>query len=123
MSGTQLHADHEGEVTVANIGRAYETIDDRALEEVSKFLLGLTEGTNGMRLVVDLSHTEFFGSAFLGILFRVWNRVTTSGGIFALCSLRSHCQEVIRTARLDTLWPIYSTREEAVRGSAPGPGS
>ena len=119
MPETPLYDEQEGPVTIAVIGPAFETIDDRALEEVSQFLLRLTDERASLRLVIDLAHTEFFGSAFLGILFRVWNRVTTSGGGFALCALRPHCREVIRTARLDTLWPIYDTRQEAVGALTP----
>ena len=119
MPATHLREEHDGPVTVAVIGPAFETIDDRALDEVTQFLLALTEGKSEMCLAVDLGHTEFFGSAFLGILFRVWNRVTKSDGAFALCALRPHCREVIRTARLDTLWPIYDTRKEAVEALTP----
>ena len=117
MSDTHPHlsAERDGPVTVAIVGPAFKNIDDLGLEEVTRFLLELTGDHSDMRLVVDLEHTEFFGSAFLGILFRVWNRLNGGGGVFALCSLRPHCREVIKTARLDTLWPIYDTRDEAVR--------
>jgi len=50
----------------------------------------------------------------------VWNRLN-GGARFALCSLRPHCREVIGTARLDTLWPIYDTRDEAVRALTDNP--
>ena len=115
MADTHLYAEQEGPITIAVIGPAFKNIDDHALDEVTQFLLDLTKDQADMRLVVDLSHTDFFGSAFLGILFRIWNRLSSGGGVFALCSLRPHCREVIKTARLDTLWPIYDTRDQAVR--------
>ncbi len=32
----------------------------------------------------------------------------------AFCNVSSHEQEVLRLTRLDTLWPICSTREQAL---------
>jgi anti-anti-sigma regulatory factor len=66
--------------------------------------------------VLDLSHTKFFGSAFIEIMFRAWNRLgSRPGGSFAISGLTPYCSEVIATTHLDRLWPIFDTQDDAVR--------
>ena len=51
---------------------------------------------------------EYFGSAFIDILFRVWNRVHgLPNGRFPICGLNNHSREVIEISRLDKLWDVY----------------
>jgi anti-anti-sigma factor len=66
-------------------------------------------------LVIDLSYTEFFGSSFIEVLFRLANRVTKRDkGRFAIAGLRPYCAEVLSVTHLDELWSTYETTEEAV---------
>jgi len=115
MAANSLKAETIGSVTVASIGPAFETIDDEALDQVSAFLLELTAEEEMTRLVIDLSQTSFFGSALLAIIFRVWSRIKARNGHFALCGLQDYCRDVLRTTRLDTVWAVFDTREEALR--------
>jgi anti-anti-sigma factor len=67
-------------------------------------------------VVLDLSHTRFFGSAFIELLFRAYNRVNErEGGVFALSGLTEYCAEVIAVTHLDRLWKVYPTRAAAVK--------
>ncbi len=69
--------------------------------------------TGSTALLVDLSHTKFFGSSFIEVLFRVWNRVNQAGGKFAICGLNSYCREVLQITHLDTVWKTFANRLEA----------
>jgi anti-anti-sigma regulatory factor len=64
---------------------------------------------------VDLSGTQYFGSRFIEALFRAHNRMKRRGGRFALSGLQPYPEEVIRISKLDTIWPLFKTPEEAVR--------
>ena len=66
------------------------------------------------KVVIDLSYTKFFGSSFIEVLFRVWNRVNGAGGKFALAGLTSYCREVLEITHLDKLWPMLPNADEAV---------
>ena len=103
-------------VTIASlVGPEYENLDERLLEGIRKALLDIAQAVTPPLLVLDLSHTKFFGSAFIEILFRVANRVKNRGGKFALCGLTEYCSEVIHITHLDSLWPVLSDCPSAVK--------
>lgn len=102
-------------VTVIALGPDYENLDDAILDELRKVILDGVADADPPLVVLDLSHTKFFGSAFIEILFRAWNRIEKQeGGEFALSGLTPYCAEVIDVTHLNRLWKIYNTREEAV---------
>jgi len=107
-------------VTVVSLGVGFESIDEQALDKgLREALLSAAENANPPRVVLDLSHTTFFGSSFIEILFRMWNRLQAQPqGGFGLCGLTSYCQEVLKVAHLDSLWPVYADRPAAVRALA-----
>ncbi len=102
-------------VTVIALGREYENLDDAVLESVRKVILDGVDSANPPVVVLDLSHTKFFGSAFIEILFRAWNRLEgQTGGQFCLCGLTPYCAEVIDVTHLNRIWEVYDNREDAV---------
>lgn len=105
-------------VTVIALGPEYENLDEPQLERVRTTLLDAAEKADPPLAVLDLSHTKFFGSAFIEILVEAWNRLEKRGGRFCLCGVTTYCAEVLRVTRLDQLWPMYSTRDEAVEALA-----
>lgn len=103
-----------GDVTVIAFGTQFETLDEFTLDQVRDFVLEAAKSANPPRVVIDLSHTKFFGSSFIEVLFRVWNRVNSAGGKFALAGLTSYCREVLEVTHLDKLWPMLPNEAEAV---------
>lgn len=102
-------------VTVIAFGTDFSSIDEQHLDSVRPELLAVTEqGTLPKAVVVDLSHTKFFGSSFIEVLFRVWKRVTGAGGKFAIAGLSGYCLEILTVTHLDTLWKNYPTRQAAI---------
>lgn len=103
-------------VTIVALGPEYENLDEHRLEELRDSILEVACRADPPLLVIDLSHTKFFGSAFIEILFRAWNRVTArEEGRFCLSGLTPYCREVIEVTHLDRLWTVCDTRDEAVR--------
>jgi len=103
-------------VTIVELGPQYENLEENLLKEIQAYLLEAAETVTPPCLVLDLSHTRFFGSSFIEVLFRVWNRIKKRGGRFALCALQDYCQEVIEITNLDRIWGIYPDQESAVAG-------
>lgn len=107
---------NEGGVTVIQLGPEYENLDERLLEGLRSIALDVSKSADPPWVVIDLSHTKFFGSAFIEILFRLWNRMNSRpGGQFAISGLTSYCAEVLKITHLDSLWKIYPTRAAAVQ--------
>ena len=104
----------DGVTIVSLVGPEYESLDERLLDGIRTALLDIAQATNPPLLVLDLSHTKFFGSAFIEILFRVANRMKNRGGKFAISGLTEYCAEVIHITHLDSLWPVLPNSSDAV---------
>jgi anti-sigma B factor antagonist len=106
----------ENGVTIIALGPEFETLDELKLDQIREAILTVAEhGQAPTALLVDLSHTKFFGSSFIEVLFRVWNRVNQGGGKFAICGLNSYCREVLQITHLDTVWKTFANRLEALQ--------
>lgn len=102
-------------VTVVALGPEYENLDEPLLERLRTAILEAADRAEPPRLVLDLSHTKFFGSAFIEILLEAWKRMRNRGGVLCLCGVAPYCAQVLRVTQLDRLWAMYPTREKAVR--------
>jgi len=105
---------HDG-VTVVTLGREYENLDEDNVSKLTDTLLTVAQKAEPSLVVLDLSSTTFFGTCFLGTVFRVWKRLRgREGGRLALCELTPHCEEVLRVTHLDGLWDVFASQEEAL---------
>lgn len=105
-------------VTVYEIDEDYDSLDDDKLEELSAQILAAVEAADPPALLLDLGRTKFIGSRFLGILIRAWKRLRDRSGHMALCRVNDLCDEVLRASKLNTIWDVYATRDEAVQALA-----
>jgi anti-sigma B factor antagonist len=105
-------------VTIVSLGPEFENIDEPSVDQVKDLLLEVAESADPPHVVLDMRHTQFFGSAFIEVLFRVWDRVNTRNGRFAVSSLTPYCAEVIDVTHLDRLWDFFPSCDEAVAALA-----
>jgi anti-sigma B factor antagonist len=102
-------------VTIIELGPSYAALEYDALQECGEILLAQAADVQPARLILDMSQTTFVGSSFIELLVRAWKRIKRRDGSMALCGLQPFCLEVIKVSRLDTIWPIYADRAEAMR--------
>ncbi len=103
----------EDGLTIIALGAEFAQINER-LVEILRETLRVDNPPDPPRLIVDLSHTKFFGSSFIEILFSLWNKFNTRpGSRFAIVGLSSYCREVLMITHIDTLWHLYPTMDEA----------
>lgn len=115
MADEELRSDRYGPTQVVHLGSAYNSLNESTVESVERFLLNCADQPATKNLVVDLSHTQYFGSRFIEALFRTHNRMKRKAGKFALSGLLPYPEEVVRISKLDTIWPLYVNAAEAVR--------
>lgn len=65
-------------------------------------------------VVFDLTALDVFGSQMLATLCLAWKQVRERGAEMALCNLSETAVQVIERSKLNSLWPIYASRELAV---------
>jgi anti-sigma B factor antagonist len=64
-------------------------------------------------VIVDLSHTDYVDSAGLGTLVLLNKEARALGGCLVLAGLSEHVRDLLRLVRLDEVFTIASTVEEA----------
>lgn len=107
--------DQQGDVQIVRMDASYSAFREEILDEAEQAMLRAVESSPRPRIVLDFSQTDYFSSMFIEVLFRVWNRVRTRNGRFAICALQPVCREILETAKLDSIWDIYPTVDEAVK--------
>ena len=101
-------------VTIVEFGPGYKNLDEGKLPTVQSFLEETAAQINPPKLALDLSHTQFFGSAFIEVMVRIWNHLKERNGRFAICGLQTYCKEILEVAQLDSVWEIYPDQDTAV---------
>lgn len=110
-----IQVTRQEDVTVITLGAEYEKLEEGNLQEVRTKVLSAIEDAEPPWVVVDLANVKFFGSAFIEVLFRAWNRLEKAdGGKFAISGLTPYCREVLQVTNLDQLWDIQDTRADAI---------
>lgn len=101
-------------VTVISLGPEFASLDEHGLDDVRESILNIVGAAEPPLAVLDMPHTNFFGSAFIEILFKAWKRLHARQGEFALSGLTPYCHEVIQITNLDRLWKVVPTVSEGV---------
>ena len=102
-------------LTIIHLGEEYENLDETALDSLREILLKAVDEADPPKVILDLSHTTFFGSSFIELIFRAWNRVQNQpGGVFVISGLTKYCREVVAITHLDRLWKLYDNVDAAV---------
>lgn len=69
-------------------------------------------------VVIDLSRTEYVDSAGLGTLVLLNKEARAAGGCLVLAGLSDHVRDLLRLVRLDEVFTIAATVEDAARVGA-----
>ena len=85
-----------------------------ALESEAADVLALLKNEHCRSVVVDLSPTEYCGSTALGLFLKIWKQTRANNGKMSFCGLSENEQEVFATMKLDSLWPLCETLDEAL---------
>jgi len=113
-SGDAFTFERHGDLTIITATEAIERIDFGLEEQVADFILKPLRRQENPLIVFDLSRVENFGSMFLALLIRCWRLAVSQGGSMALAGVTDRTRELLRVTALDTVWPIYDTKREAM---------
>ncbi|MBC8288961.1 MAG: STAS domain-containing protein [Planctomycetes bacterium] len=116
MTHSDIEVLEQDGVMIAVLGIEYDNLNEDQLSAASDLLLTLAKSNEPARLLLDLSRTRFFGSGMLGVIFRVWNRVSTRGGSLAMCCAHGVVADVLKVTNVERLWNLYETQEDALKG-------
>lgn len=103
-----------GDLLVVIVSSALESFEADMLDGASALLIEPIRHNDSPQVLFDLGLVRSFGSAFLALLIRCWKHVAKQGGQMSLCGVSEQVRELLKITSLDTVWPIYATRSEAV---------
>ena len=66
------------------------------------------------QVIIDLGEIPYFGSTVLEWMAQLWKRVKSKGGRLAIVRPSDIGREVLAAARLERLWGIFETRDQAI---------
>ena len=113
INGTfQIEREHETAILtpLINLGE----LEFERIERHSKTILERLASADVRYVVVDCENTAYYGSTALGFFVKLWKRVRHLGGQMVFCNVSPHEREILRLTRMDTLWSICSSRDEAL---------
>ncbi len=103
-------------MTVVALGTEYQTIYEGVLGEFEP-LLELASEADPPLMLFDLKHTNHVGSAFLGFLLRISNRITqNTAGRLGVCHLSTFCETIFSTTMMELICERFDTKEAALIG-------
>jgi anti-sigma B factor antagonist len=101
-------------VTVVRLGTDFASIYESDLARLDG-LRELADTATPARVVIDLSHTRYFGSAFIGILMATAARLKDRGnGQLGLSGLQPFATMALESTKADTLLGLFESVDDAV---------
>jgi anti-anti-sigma factor len=113
--GKYVRLEQEGETLIVSPLFTFGRFTEGDLVEEWGCILQKIDGPDVRHVLVDLGHIPYFGSTLLDWMVQMWKRTQCKGGCLAICNPSEVGREVLSIAKFDTLWRIYSSRDEAVK--------
>ncbi len=89
-------------------------LDELSIAEIGDQLRAVAESTPSVQLLLDFQNVEHLSSAALGMLITLDKLVKENSGTLKLCNINPQIYEVFKITRLNKLFAIYDSTENAL---------
>ena len=89
-------------------------LDETNIKEIGDVLSSLIDSREKPRILLDFVNVDHLSSAALGMLINVNNRIKQRSGQLRLCKIQPPILEVFAITKLNRLFKILATRDEAM---------
>ncbi len=110
-----FEVEREGQTLIVTALTDLRELDYPEVEAGARDILDLIRDGTIKDVVLDFHKTDYYGSTALGFFVKLWKRVRERDGRMAFCGVSDHEREILKVTNLDGLWPICSSREEALQ--------
>lgn len=101
-------------VTVVQLGTEFDSLYESELVRLQK-VRDLADTASPPLMLIDLSNTKYFGSAFIGFLIAMANRLKERGdGRLGLCGLAPFARMALEKTKSDTILTLFENRDDGV---------
>jgi anti-sigma B factor antagonist len=105
----------QGDVIIVTPKRDLREFEFGEIETQGADLLRMIGEDDVRNIVIDFHKTDYYGSTALSFFVKLWKRVRAREGKMVFCNVSAHEFEILELTKLDTLWSMYGSREEALR--------
>jgi anti-sigma B factor antagonist len=105
----------ENDITIVEL-MSQKILDEMVIAEIGEQLNQLVEQAEYPRLVLDFTHVSHMSSSALGMLITLHKRIREKGGHLRLCNVQPAIYEVFVITRLNEIFQICQSRDEALKG-------
>ena len=91
-------------------------LEELSIQEIGEELDKLVETEPGIQLLLNFSNVDHLSSAALGMLITLNKRVKEQAGQLKLSDINRQIYEVFKITRLNRVFEIHETVDEAVAG-------
>ena len=109
-----VRAEQQGNVLVITPLFTYATFTEPHVASELNQVQEQVDSPATEQVIVDLGEIPYFGSTVLEWMAQLWKRVKVKGGRLAVVRPSNIGREVLAAARLERLWGIFTTRDEAL---------
>ncbi|MSR30129.1 MAG: anti-sigma factor antagonist [Gemmataceae bacterium] len=114
MPASSFSIEKVGEIAIVIPSPQAEKMPEDLMLQATHLILEPLDRMKPTGLIFDLSGVDYVGSLFLGFLLRCHKRVKGHGCEVVISGPSQSARELLHITALDTLWPIYATRAEAL---------
>ena len=111
----RLDIEEVGDVTVAKFVDK-KILDEANIQVIGSNLFALIDEDGRRKIVLDFSLVEYLSSAALGKLITLDKKAKAAKSKLRLCCIRPDIYEVFEITRLNKIFDIKATQEEALQG-------
>jgi anti-anti-sigma factor len=109
-----IKIERHGDIAIITPSPEVEKLPDTLMEQAAQLVLAPLSSDPPEGLVFDLSQVDYVGSVFLSFLLRCHKRVKVHGCEVYVAGASAKTRELLHMTALDTLWPLYDSRAEAI---------
>ena len=113
----RVKVSHEGDITVVELTDR-KILDEVNISQIGDRLRDLVAQADKPRLVLDFVGVSHMSSSALGMLITIHKHVKEKAGELRLCNIQPTIYEVFVITRLNEIFNICQSREEAVSSIA-----
>lgn len=89
-------------------------LDEANIKEIGDAILALVEEREQPKILIDFASVDHLSSAALGMLININSKVKARNGYLRLANIKTSIREVFVITKLDKLFKILGSREEAL---------
>jgi anti-anti-sigma factor len=109
-----IKIERHGDIAIITPSPEVERMPENQMEDAARLVLSPLTADPPSGLIFDLSKVDYVGSVFLSFLLRCHKRVKVHGSEVVVAGASPKARELLHMTALDTLWPLYGNRSEAI---------